>query len=81
MAKDSICIKFNDRLYWPSEDLIKDLMGISPNFKLDCVSAEIASEIIGQSIQVELHDSVMRSLVCHLNSYFDKAYPNPALAA
>ena len=81
MARDSVCIKHNDRLYWPSEDLIKELMGISPNFKLDCVSAEIASEIIGQSIQVELHDSVMRSLACHLNAYFDNAYPTPALAA
>ncbi len=69
-AKDSCVIQFKDRLYWPTEDLLKELMGM-PEIELDCVSADIASEIIGQSVDVPAFSSIIKSINEHIELYFN----------
>lgn len=75
MAKDSMCIAVDDRLYWPTEALMKRLMGIGEDFNLDNCSSTIASEIIGQSVDLGLHDSVVRSVMRHLKAFFQDLNP------
>jgi len=70
MAKDSCCIELNNRLYWPSENLVKELMSIN-GIQLDCVSQSIGSEIIGQSVDGALHNSVARSVINHINAFIE----------
>lgn len=67
MAKDSVVIEDEGKFYWPSEDLQKSLMGILPTFTTDAVSKDIGSEILGQSIDGAVHDSVIRSLKKHID--------------
>lgn len=71
MAKDSCVIRVDDRLYWPSEALTKRLMGIDESFTLENCSTTIASEIIGQSVDMGLHDMVVRSVKRHLIEFYD----------
>lgn len=70
-AKDSVVIEIDDKLHWPSEALVKELMGIS-GYQTDCVSSDIAYEIIGQSVDAALHNSVARSIKKHIDAYFNK---------
>jgi len=69
MAKDSCVIELDGEFLWPSEGLMKELLGV-PNFKTDCLSGDIASEVINQSIDGALHSSVARSLKNHIDAYF-----------
>lgn len=71
MAKDSVCIESDGELYWPSEALIKELMGIEESFCLEGVSQSIGSEIVGQSIDVPFHKSVMRSVTAHIKNFVE----------
>ena len=45
-------------------------MGIDENFNLDAVSDTIASEIIGQSVEVPLHEAWTNSIKEHINSAY-----------
>lgn len=69
MAKDSVVIEHEGKFYWPSEALIKELMGILPSFNTDAVSKTTSIEILGQSIDGAIHDSVIRSLKKHIDDY------------
>lgn len=68
MAKDTAVIYDNDKFYYPSEDLLKELMGF-PELKTDCLSKDIAFEVIGQSIDAALHSSVARSVKRHIDAF------------
>jgi DNA (cytosine-5)-methyltransferase 1 len=73
-AKDTLAVKVDGRYYMPSEGLLKDIMGCS-DFKLDCVSKDIGSEIIGQSVSSGLHKMVTRCVKRHIEGYFDAKQP------
>lgn len=75
MAKDSVVIAHDDRLYWPTEGLMKRLMGIDGRFSLENCSTTIASEIIGQSVDLGLHDSVVRSVKKHIKAFYENLNP------
>lgn len=68
-AKDSLVIEIDGRYYMPSEGLLKDIMGCG-DFKLDCVSKDIGSEIIGQSVSSGIHKMVTRCVKRHIEGYF-----------
>ena len=69
MAKDSIVIEPEPGRYlFPSEDLLKHLLGID-EVDLNAVSATIATEVIGQSIDRPHHEMVMRSVEAHITSW------------
>jgi len=70
MAKDSVAIIDNNKIYWPTEALMRRLMTIGESFSLENCSTTIASEIIGQSVDVKLHDMVVRSIKRHLLAFF-----------
>jgi DNA (cytosine-5)-methyltransferase 1 len=70
MAKDSVVIMDEDRLYWPTEKLMKFLMGIGEDFDLSCCSSTIASEVIGQSVDMPLHDAMVRSIRNHIEDFY-----------
>lgn len=66
-AKDSVFIYDNvrDRAFFPSNKLMADLMGIEC-VDFNAVSSTIESEIIGQSIEVPLHEAILRSVKEHI---------------
>ncbi|MFK5892907.1 MAG: hypothetical protein QM504_06775 [Pseudomonadota bacterium] len=70
LAKDSVAIEHEGQYYLPTEELLKIFMGIDENFSLDCVSQDIGSEIIGQSVCVTHHKSIARSVKNHIDAYF-----------
>jgi DNA (cytosine-5)-methyltransferase 1 len=66
-AKDSVYIEAGDGRYLlPSLQLLQYLNGIPSDFNLNCVSGDIASEIIGQSIDVPMHQAVVRAVHEHI---------------
>ncbi|WP_027859794.1 DNA cytosine methyltransferase [Marinobacterium jannaschii] len=69
MAKDSVVIADQGKLFWPTEGLMKRLMGIPKSFNLSNCSSSIASEIIGQSVDMGLHEMVVRSVKRHLLAF------------
>lgn len=71
VAKDSCVIETDGKIYWPSEELVKELMGV-PDLETDFCSKDIAFEIIGQSIDAALHSTVTRSLKRHITLYKER---------
>ena len=65
-AKDSLCLKHNDRYLMPSESLRKALLSIPQDFNTDVVGATMASEIIGQSIEYGMHHQIMKCVKEHI---------------
>lgn len=69
MAKDSIVIEpVEDQFLFPSEDLLKRFLGID-DVDMQAVSATIASEIIGQSIDGPHHASIIRAIDRHIEAW------------
>ena len=70
MAKDTCVFKTKKNRYlMPSEEVLKHLMGIPKEFNLDCVSSDVASEIIGQSVDVLLHRLIIKAVRKHIDEY------------
>lgn len=66
-AKDSVFIDMGDGSYrLPSLELLKYLSGIPEDFHLTNNSQEIASEIVGQSIDYPMHERLIKSLHDHI---------------
>lgn len=65
-SKDSIYIfdEVSNKYYFASNKLLSELMGIEMNFST--VGGTIESEIIGQSIEVPLHEQLLNSINQHL---------------
>lgn len=73
MAKDSVVIMDDDgRLFFPDLELIKQLMRIPDEFRTDINSSTIGTEIIGQSVDFELHSRVSRQIVLHLQQFLSQ---------
>jgi len=71
MAKDSVVIEPEEGTFlFPSEALLKRFLGIE-NVDLSAVSKTIASEIIGQSIDVPHHAMIMRCIKRHIAAWRD----------
>ena len=69
MAKDSVVIEpVEDQFLFPSENLLKHMLGID-DVDLNTVSATLASEIIGQSIDRPHHAMVLRSIRRHIEDW------------
>ena len=69
MAKDSIVIEPEDGVFlWPTEEQLKRFLGIEKT-DMNAVSATIASEVIGQSIDRPHHASILRSVKAHISAY------------
>lgn len=68
-AKDSVFIYDDDRkqAFFPSNRLMAEMMGIEC-VDFSAVSSTIESEIIGQSIEVPLHEAILRSVKAHILS-------------
>lgn len=84
-AKDSIYIEAGEGRYLlPSLELLKHLNGLPTDFNLNSVGAEVAGEIIGQSIDYPMHDQLVRRLHQHIGAnvgrhsvtvYSNRAHP------
>ncbi len=66
MAKDSLYIQLNDRIYFPNETILRNLSGFPQDIDLSSVGETIASEIIGQSIDYPMHDQIVKSVYEHI---------------
>jgi DNA (cytosine-5)-methyltransferase 1 len=69
MPKDSVVIEpVEDQFLWPSEALLKRMLGID-NVDLNAITATMALEVIGQSIDQPHHSMVMRSIRRHITTW------------
>ena len=66
-SKDSVTILSGGRYYLPSEKLLRVLNGFPDDLNLDSVSATLASEIIGQSIDYPMHHRLTSKLKEHIS--------------
>lgn len=68
MAKDSVIIvdEIRGAIYFPNEELILKLMGTSKAFNLEVCSKSIASEIVGQSVDIPLHSALLKRVKEHI---------------
>ena len=81
MAKDSIVIEPEDGVFlWPTENQLKRFLGIE-DVDMASVSATIASEIIGQSIDRPHHASILRSLKNHISAWREGVSETSRMAA
>ena len=81
MAKDSIVIEPEDgKFLFPSEEMFKHLLGID-DVDLNAVSATIATEVIGQSIDRPHHEMIMRSIRRHIEIWQELQIADQAKAA
>jgi DNA (cytosine-5)-methyltransferase 1 len=68
-AKDSVYISMGDGTYrLPSVELLAFLNGIPEDLSFNCVANDIASEIIGQSIDYPMHHALVQSIHDHIGS-------------
>lgn len=75
MAKDSLVLEPEpDKFLFPNEALLKHLLGID-EVDLSAVSATIATEIIGQSIDANHHAMIMRCVKRHIEDWLVTARP------
>lgn len=65
-TKDAIYIEKDGKYYFPSEELLKALNTIPGDFNMNSVSSTIASEIIGQSIDFNMHHALSMSIKDHI---------------
>ncbi len=73
MCKDSLVVEPEDgKFLWPSQELLLRLMGIE-SMDLNCVSKTIASEIIGQSIDVVHHAAILAPITKHIDTWLETA--------
>jgi DNA (cytosine-5)-methyltransferase 1 len=68
MCKDSVIIvdDVRDVIYFPNEELISKLMGISKEFNLGICSKSISNEVLGQSVEIPLHSAILKSIKEHI---------------
>jgi len=73
MAKDTLVFQVDGELYMPSVAQMKDMMGII-DMDLSIFTEELATEIIGQSVCVTMHDRLMEEVVNHINIAKERLY-------
>ncbi|MEZ9709176.1 DNA cytosine methyltransferase [Vibrio breoganii] len=72
MAKDSCVIKTDDnRILFPDEQLMRDLMGVPEDFNTTCVGSVIASEILGQGVDMPLYEKLMQNVKEHVMRFLN----------
>lgn len=74
-TKDAVYIKQGDRYFLPSNAICKALMGIGEDFDLSPFSNEIGSELIGQSIEVPMHQMISEQVKSHILKGLAKLKP------
>ena len=80
-TKDSVCILHNKEYYLPTERLLKRLNGIPDSMNFNSVSATIASELVGQSIEYPMHEQLIKSLKEHIAINTNQTINNKRLNA
>jgi len=67
MAKDTVVIydEIRQKFYYPNNELTAELMGIR-DVDFSAVSSTIENEIIGQSVEVPLHEAILGSIKEHI---------------
>jgi DNA (cytosine-5)-methyltransferase 1 len=79
MAKDSLVIEPTPGVFkFPNEQLLARLLGIE-NINLNAVASTLASEIIGQSVDITHHGSILRAVKRHMNAWFSKHRPSKSM--
>lgn len=66
MAKDSVVIEHEGEFFFPDPELMKTLMRIPDDFSTQSSSKSIESEIIGQSVDFNMHHLVVQSVRNHI---------------
>lgn len=71
-TKDSVYINIDGRYLLPSLGLLSELNGIPGDFNFNSVARSIQSEIIGQSIEVPMHEAICNAVKEHILSNVGK---------
>lgn len=66
-AKDSVYVQnYDGRILYPTEEILRKLNGFPETICLRSTSMEVGAEIIGQSIDYNMHHSIVRAVHQHL---------------
>jgi DNA (cytosine-5)-methyltransferase 1 len=71
--KDGAYLEVGGRMLMPSDSVIKRLMSIPDDFHTDWMAGEQAIEILGQSIDYAMHESLMSTVKDHLAVNFGES--------
>jgi len=71
--KDGAYLEVGGRMLMPSDSVIKRLMGIPDDFHTDWMAGEQAIEVLGQSIDYAMHESLMSSVKAHIDLNFGES--------
>ncbi|MCG9576080.1 DNA cytosine methyltransferase [Vibrio tubiashii] len=82
MAKDSIVCETPDgRFLWLTEEQERMLMSVPESFSLANTSKTIASEILGQAVDVSVYEKLIRSVRTHIELFINSvSSPNSQLS-
>ncbi|KZX78284.1 hypothetical protein A3715_10475 [Oleiphilus sp. HI0009] len=69
MAKDTLVFEQDGRFHYPSNECLKELMGIDMSF--ECVGTTIESEQIGQAVDIPLSRAITNCIKEHLDDFFE----------
>lgn len=71
--KDGAYLEIGGRMLMPTDAVIKQLMSIPDDFKTDWMAGEQAIEVLGQSIDYAMHETLMSSVKAHINLSFGQS--------
>lgn len=70
-TKDSFYVEIDGKFFMPTNEMLMKLMGFMEGFDISAFSSELATEIIGQSIEVPMHRKICQSVKQHISDYMD----------
>lgn len=67
-VKDSLYVLIDGKYYLPNNDILRQLMGIDDGF-IALGNAEMTSEVIGQSVDVPMHQQICQQIKMHIERF------------
>lgn len=68
-ANEALRIRVGEKFYFPEVPLLKAVNSIPESFNFDIVNKEVATEIVGNSIDFIAHGKFLSSIKAHIASY------------
>ena len=76
--KDAVRIVTADgKAYLPSEEVMALIQGLGPDFDLGAVTRSIGKEILGQAVDLRMHDAFIDAIYEHISVNCGRACPVP----
>jgi len=68
---ESLYLLDDGRYFMPEPNILSKIMGIRDSFNMSMFSKEIQTELIGQSVDIPMHQAIGRSIKAHIDSFIE----------